>query len=516
MTQRDYILLSILALGAFLAMAAFQSTPGYMDADYYFATGIQLAKGRGFTEPFLWNYLDDPAGLPHPSHAYWMPLASLLSALGMTIVGQTTYAAGRWPFILSATLIPPLTARLAFDLTSRRDLAWTSGLLAAFPTFYAPYLTVTETFSPLMLLGALFFLALSSHRRALALGILAGLFHLARADGALWLPLAVWSIFLSPRAGLRETGKGVLLVIGGYLLIMGPWMARNLIAFGTPLAPGGTRALWLTRYDDLFAYPASRLTFQAWLERGLPAAAHDRLWAFGIHTQTALAVQGSIFLFPLILIGALSLRSDRRVRLGGVAWGLILGTMTLIFPFAGARGGFFHSGAALQPLWWALAPLGLDRFVDWGVRRRGWAQGEARRIFQSAMAGLAAILTIFILYHRVIGPHPAQPRWDASARRYTHVEATLQSLGIPPQTTVVVSNPPGYFLISGRPAIALPDGPPEALIAVAARYGARYALLDPTSTPRDLMPLLSENFLDPRFTLLVTADDVAILAIQTP
>jgi hypothetical protein len=79
---RIYLALWALGLALVLLAAAFQSVPGYMDAEYYYAGGLRLAEGSGFSEPFLWNYLNDPVGLPTPSHTYWMPLASILAALG--------------------------------------------------------------------------------------------------------------------------------------------------------------------------------------------------------------------------------------------------------------------------------------------------------------------------------------------------------------------------------------------------------------------------------------------------
>ena len=162
MTRRDLLLLFLLGLAVPLAIAQFQSLPGYMDADYYFGGGIQLAKGNGFTEPYLWNYLSDPQGLPTPSHAYWMPLASIVAAAGMWLTGQTTFAAARLGFILLAALVPPLTAILAFRLTSNRTLSLLSGLLACFPIYYAPFLPVTDNYAIYMLLGVSFFLLLSS------------------------------------------------------------------------------------------------------------------------------------------------------------------------------------------------------------------------------------------------------------------------------------------------------------------------------------------------------------------
>ena len=46
-------LLFLLGLAVPLAIAQLQSLPGYMDADYYFGGGIQLAQGNGFNEPYL-------------------------------------------------------------------------------------------------------------------------------------------------------------------------------------------------------------------------------------------------------------------------------------------------------------------------------------------------------------------------------------------------------------------------------------------------------------------------------
>jgi hypothetical protein len=107
MTRRGYIFLFVLALVVQIAIASFQEIPGYLDADYYFGGGLQLVRGNGFSEPYIWNYLDEPQALPHPSHGYWMPLASIVAAFGMFVTGEHTYAAARLGFILLAALVPP-------------------------------------------------------------------------------------------------------------------------------------------------------------------------------------------------------------------------------------------------------------------------------------------------------------------------------------------------------------------------------------------------------------------------
>src|SRR5215211_6071745 len=192
MNWRHYLPLFFLGLIVPLAISRFQSRPGYMDADYYFGGGIQLAKGHGFTEPYLWNYLDDPADLPHPSHTYWMPLASIVSALGMWLTGQSTFAAGRLPFILLSGFVPILTAALAFRISQQTHLALISGLLSVFSMYYAPFMPVPDNYALFMLLGGTFLRIAPGRERwiSVVLGALAGLMTLARSDGLLWLGLA--------------------------------------------------------------------------------------------------------------------------------------------------------------------------------------------------------------------------------------------------------------------------------------------------------------------------------------
>ncbi|MDI6769839.1 MAG: hypothetical protein QMD04_09195 [Anaerolineales bacterium] len=577
MNWRHYLLLALFGLIVSGSIAAFQSVPGYMDADYYYAGGLQLAAGRGFTEPYLWNYLGDPAGLPHPSHAYWMPLASILAALVPALSGHLTWFAARLPFILAAVLIPPLTSALAFSITSRRDLAIISGLLAVFSGYYAPFLPLADTFSLCMLFGALFFLIVnrkSSIANSLLLGLLAGLMHLSRADGVLWLLLALLVVVLQkpfhhsssislpytfdkrenfnandanerisrmffelysrylPIRGIRvkkctaEKSSITFYVlritscISGYLLIMSPWLVRNLAVFGTPLAPGGSRALWLTGYNQLFAYPASQLTFAAWWQSGLAEILKARLWALGLNLESAFAVQGNIFLLPFILIGLWQIRRDGRLRLAVLAWGLTLAVMTLVFPFAGARGGFFHSGAALQPFWWAVAPLGLERLVAWGARRRGWPEIQAFTVFSAGLVGIAALLTALIVQGRVIGQFNGDPVWGREASAYSQIEEFLRSTysvekqGALDEEVVIVANPPGYYLASDRSAVAIPDGDEQTVLQVAGRYGGQYLILEKDSLPHALEALYARPDRHPNFRYLGEVEEARIYAIQ--
>ncbi len=489
MTWRIYLLLALLGLVVATLVAALQPSPGYMDADYYYAGGLQLAAGHGFTEPYLWNYLDDPVGLPHPSNAYWMPLASLFAAAGAMLFGSASWITARAGFLVVAALIPPVTAALAWSFSSRRDLALVSGLLAIFPAFYLPFLSVTDTFGLYMLFGGLFFLILNRKASAInpfLLGLLAGLMHLTRADGLLWLLVAFLAVVFvlpkSPRYRFLNTLSFLLLTLAGYLLVMTPWLIRNYQAFGAPLAPGSSKTLWLTSYDQLFSYPADQITFSVWFHSGLLAILRARLWALGLNLSNMLTVQGEVILLPLAGLGFWYLRNDHRVQLAGAAWLVILAAMTIAFPFAGARGGFFHSGASVQTIWWALAPVGLDRLIAWGIRIRSWNPVRSRTIFRTGLVTIMALITAAIVYVRVLGGGGYQP-WGQENIAYNQIKDVLVSDGMTVQSIVMVANPPGFYLASGNPAIAVPDGDEHTLLTVASRYGAKYLVLEAGSVP---------------------------------
>jgi len=469
MSLRTYLTLALLGFALSFAIAQFQHFPGYLDSDYYFSGGVQLARGNGFTEPYLWNYLDNPPGLPHPSHTYWMPLSSIIAAAGMWLTHQTTYPAGRLGFLLLAALVPVVTAALAYDFTKRRELAVISGLLAVFSIYYAPFMSVTDNYGPYLFLGALYFLTLSSRKKLsyFILGLLAGLLTLARSDGLLWLGITFLLIFFRFLSDRKPGAASInlLLTLGGFLVIAGPWFWRTYSIYGTFLAPGGRYLLWLKNYDETFSYPASQLTMQAWLAQGWPQIISTRFAALKFNLLNAFAAQGGIFLFPFILIGLWQNRKDERIRLASIAWLGLLFVMTVIFPSAGARGGFF------QPVWWVLAPLGLESIVA-AARKRNLFTPNAFKIFRVALVGIAILMTCVIFYLRVL------PGWGEGEQNYPKVEAFLQQNGIRSGDVVIVRNPPGYYLMTGRSAIVVPDGDETTMLAVAARYHARYLIIE--------------------------------------
>ena len=522
MNPRYYAILFVVGLIVPWAVSRFQSLPGYMDADYYFAGGIQLAEGHGFTEPYLWNYLDDPKGLPHPSHTYWMPLASMVSAMGMWLTRQSTYSAGRLPFLLLSACVPLLTAALAFRVSMQTRLALVSGLLSIFSLYYAPFMPVPDNYALFMLLGG-GFLLLAPRREPwipIALGALAGLMTLARSDGLLWLGLAgltvMWNSSSKPDGmpntfsrWLRLVIPAGLLLLVGYLLTMGWWHVRNLHLFGSLLTPGGGRLLWLQNYNQTFIYPPEELTRESFLQAGWDVAVQNRVRAFASNFGNAFGAQGGIFLFPFILIGLWQLRRELRTKIAVTGWLLLFAVMTVVFPFAGSRGSFFHAGAAFQPYWWVAAPIGLEAVLAWARSRGQFTDKNAPVFLQSILVLLAVLMTGYLVNFRVISSG-----WAKDDLIYPSVQKVLVGQGIRPQDVVIVRNPPGYFIASGHSSIALPFGDESTILAAAQRFDARFLVLEKGGTFESIQDLYDEPQSHPSFVYIGEVNEAKLYRIE--
>jgi len=508
MRVEGYLVLFLAGLVVLGLVAVYQTSPGYVDDAYYYATAVRIVKGKGFTEPFLWNYLGGFPEITHPSHAFWMPLSTLVAALGMATARTTQFWAAKIPFVLLGASVPPLTAALGHSLYRDRRVSWLAGTFAVFSGFYLPYLGTTDSFSLTMVLGALFFYISSkmlTERRLLLWGVIAGGLHLVRAEGVLWLGVALLILFFQEKQSSFRWGYLLL----GYLMIMGPWLVRNWIVFGSFSGPGGLQTLWMTEYEQLFLYPPTELNWRQWWREGAASLLEDRLWASGVNLTTTLAVEGGIFLLPLIIWGGWSLWDDSRVKAGAAGWGGLLVMMSLVFPFPGARGSFFHGGAVLQPLGWALAAVGLQKLTQWGQERRGWKPVQAWRVLAVGFVIILGVLSYSITVNRVIGGQWQQAAWNQSARVYRGVEEQLQELGAAQQAAVMVNDPAGYYAQNRRKAVVVPAGGLEGLQQAARQYEIDYLILE-ENHPRALERYYQQAGNLPGFRYLLTYQRVHI------
>ena len=179
-----------------------------------------------------------------------------------------------------------------------------------------------------------------------------------------------------------------------------------------------------------------------------------------------------------IAIGLWQMRRHALIRGALIYLGLVFGMMTIVFTFAGDRGGLFHSTGALLPFFYAAAPIGLDSLIGWlAARRRRWQAASARRVFTLASIALAIGLGWFVYRGRVIGADLNDPVWNQVDGASLAIERALIDRGeIDP--IVMVNNPPLFTYHTGLRSIVIPDGDVTTLLAAAQQFGVRWVVLD--------------------------------------
>jgi len=503
-----------LALAVRLLTAWSLTGPAYMDTAYYAVGARQLAGGQGFDEPFLWNYLDDPAGLPRSGFLYWMPLPSLLAAPFAALFLDSFFAL-QFPFALLSALLPLVAYGLAWKTTARRRSAWLAGLLTIFSGFFFPYWTLPETFTPFALFGSLaLWLAgywmlgtgcwVLDAGRWLLVGALVGLAHLTRADGILLLPVvALAPLLFSLSRNTQHATRFFIFhfssVILGYLLVMGPWFLRNLAIIGAPLSSAGTKTLWLRTYDDLFCYGCDHLSLRSYLAWGWAEVWHSKLWAAGMNLERFLAEDCLVFLLPFVLIGLYRLRRCPLFILSSVYLLLIYLLHSLAFTFPGPRGGFFHASAVSLPFLFAAGAEGLETAVRWAARRRRWNLQQAQAVFTTAAIVGTVVLSAYVMAEKL-------PTWQNAGAVYREIGAWLDAQMGPDEPIVMVGNPPGFYYHTGVPAVVVPNEDVETLLDVCERYEVDYLVLD-SNRPGSLGVLYEDRVGERRLALVATFEE---------
>ena len=494
-TRYDLLWVALIGLSIQAFWAWRIQHPTYFDAYYYTNNALRLAQGHGVTEMIIWQYLDNPTGLPTPSFTYWMPLPTLIAAAGYAI--SDTFRAAQFPFWLLAGLLPGLSFLLSRTLSGERWQAWTAALFTAAGGYYAAYFSQPTTFAPIAWLGALGLWSLGGAARRrqvrywLLAGILAGLAHLTRADGVLFLMvgLALWAWDMV--RGRRPGWLAALALLAGYLLVMTPWFWRNVAVMGRPLPTAGTQTIFLTTYDDLFAYNRT-FTLQTYLEWGWGNIWRSKLSALWLAAQTFVAVSGLIFLSPFILWAWVSWgRGDNHAWLRPLTWYTwgLLGIMVLVFTFPSGRGSLLHASAAIWPWMTPLAAGGMGMAVEWiAARLPHWQPQRAKRVFAGMFLIIAAILSFI-----TSGGKPLGGKEVALIQQISHT--------LPPQAIVMVLDAPLYHYHTGNPAINVPNEPPDVLLQAADQFQAAYLILD-QNRPAPLAGIYEGATTHPRIRLI--------------
>ena len=493
-----------LALLTRVVAALLLTQPGYMDAYYYYNAAASLARGQGLTDHVLWNYLNDPSGLPQPACLYWMPLTALVISPFLWLFGNS-FRAAQVPVVMLAVAVVWLTYRVSQAFFARRpdgepapllpsgeSNAALAALWAIFAGFYTPFWATTDSFALFALTAGLALYAVGRGLRAgrarwfVAAGVLAGLAHLTRADGMLVLIAALLSLGVLAWRRSNQRGRLVfmaLCVLLPYFVVMAPWFYRNWASTGALLG-GGLQTLFLRDYDELFSY-GRELSLASYREWGGAAILQSKLQALWFGLQNLIAVNLMVFLTPFAVWGLWAQR--KRVELLPFALYAVLlyAAMTLLFTFPGMRGGLLHSSTALLPWLFAAAACGLREFVRFmSARRASWHPLTAYRTFAVAYVVLAACLSGVLFWNKVAGRGGSDGPWNEQNVVYLEVGDWLAQHS-PDDVPVMVNNAPAFYYFVHRPALNIPNEAPDKVVEAGRRYGADFLVLE-ADHPRPL------------------------------
>jgi hypothetical protein len=183
--------------------------------------------------------------------------------------------------------------------------------------------------------------------------------------------------------------------------------------------------------------------------------------------------------------------------------------MTLLWPFSGARGSFYHSAAGIQPLLWAVIPLGMQVAIGWMAKKRKWNLNSAVKVLTTGFVTIAILFSGFLTYRNLkIGTN--RP-WGYEVVLYSNIEEYLMSIDPQKKSVVMVNNPPGFTLAADRPSIVIPSGSPAPGVAAAKKFGAEYLLLEPGTNYPDVYRNPTEQNV---FQYMNTIDDVHVFKIR--
>lgn len=459
--------------------------PGYFDAFYYYNVAVDMAAGKGMTDYVIWNYLDNPVGLPRPSHLYWMPMTTWVAWAGIEVLAPLLepWRATQVTFAVLSSLLPALSAWLAWSLWRNRLYAVAAGVLTLFSGFYFIYWSVPDSFTPFALTVAVALLAawrgLEDERGlwwGLA-GIGVGLSHLTRADGVL-VGIAI-GLFLLPNLRRRWAQRSIILLGAGYLVVTAPWFWRNWELTGAPFASAGSKTIWLRSYEEIFSYNV-QLEPTRYLAWGILPIVISKLKSL---LWNGVVVVGGLqfFLAPFAAIGAWNRRQSVRVRLVTTYFAILLVVMVLVFTFPSQRGSTLHSAAAFIPWLSAFVPAGVATTVRWVAQRRsGWQSNEATRVFVGGFVVLAMGVSLW-LYAQAVwlpeGPTSTRAPWNQRFEPFTQIDQWMTQHNVSDTTPVFVNDPPAFYGVTGRRAIILPSDGPAVLDEAADEYNTEYLVL---------------------------------------
>jgi 4-amino-4-deoxy-L-arabinose transferase-like glycosyltransferase len=410
-----------------------------------------------------------------------MPLTSIVAAAGMALLGPDLRA-GQVPIIALGVALVPFTYLVGLDLYESRRVAILAALLAVFA---GPLLIMYPTVDNFAVFGAAGAVALWAAIRAtrpgratwwlVISGAAVGLATLARVDGLLlgMAPLTAWLVDrgMGPwtGGGARRMGVAALLLAGvAGLVVMAPWLARNMATFGSAFPSAGGHTLWITSYNEQFSISANPTpaSYLAWGWANIIGSKLSTWWEL---VWRSVVLLGGIFGF-LFFAGLWRERRRPDRAPFTVYWLVMFFTMGAVFTFHAPHGAYYHSAAAWLPFALPMAVASTGPVLT--ALGRWWAflrRPPTHRFVEVVALGGAVVLS-------VIGSITLFDLWDYSHGREQAAAAYLEEAGLT-DDPVLYGDPSSLWHLTGNPGVPAPFDPYAVIEEVVRAYDIRWVIV---------------------------------------
>lgn len=496
-------MLYLFALGVRLAATAWVSFPPTEGSLYYLDVARNLVSGEGLVTNVQWSYATPPMGVPRPAFDLWLPLASIVDALPMLVLGST-HQAGQLGMALLGAAIAPLTwavARQAGELDAlgaRRSgaAAIGAGVLAA---LLGPWLVATagpDSTVPFAVLGTIDALLIArllrpagvgaqpSTRAGLVLGLMLGVTYLARQEvvwiGLTLVLLALPGILRAEGSRARRAARLLGPVVLGGLLVVVPWLVRQQVTFGGAAAGQVVDNLFLLRNEQIFAVHDAP-TLAAFLAQGVGGILGNIGRAVAVQfTDTILLGAFPVGIAGLVALVGLrrrrSLRTPSALVVTLLSGGITFLATALLFPVATLWGTFAHASGPLLVGLIVAAVLGMDAVMTRISLARGWDPVNVI-VGPAALIALTVPVTLITLASVRGSALDMERRVGAVARALDASAASATDPAADLAAPLVSDHPMALAWVLERPVLVLPDDPPVVLGELARTTGARQLLI---------------------------------------
>lgn len=486
MLWRDLALLTAVALVVRSIAAWVVSFPPHVDAAYYTMVAEQLATGNGFTAPALWSFLEvgghlpaDPT-LPVPSNGHWMPMPAIVAALPITLFGPD-WRAGQIPMVVLSALLVPMTYLIGRHGWGSRRIALIAALLALAS---GPLLLMYPTVESFAIFGVLGATALITSMRAVdssrpgpwlvVAGGAVGLASLTRIDGAILAlaPATAW-LLRRPfgRGGFgtpaRALGWGLASAVA-FLVVIAPWLLRNVEIFGTAFPSPGGRLLWIRDYNEHLSISLD-LTLERYLDWGLPSILLSKAVAAVEVAGRGLGLLGGVFGIAFGF-GLWRHRRDARLAPFGVYFAAMLAAMVLLFTEHAPKGAFLHTAPAWLPFALPMAVAGIEPMAIWAGRAWPFLRRPATHRFLEVVGVVGAVVLAMAGAIALLGQW--QVRYERHAAAATYLREVAQ-----PDDVLLVADPSSLYLLTGLRGVAAPFDPYPVIHAVIQGFGVDWVVV---------------------------------------